>query len=172
MKIRRIRIWRTSGGSEILVTLHKKLGLVIFTYEFIKSIGSGLKPFLSLTLVDLYGMPITQVGQIITYMSIIFFALFYAAFYMAYRIGGEIDMGERHTDVLVTIIMVSTVASVTGYILGFLAIGAQRYADGFGVLPLWITFHVYGRVIHNIMFVFSAASLGFFRRGTRHRACS
>jgi hypothetical protein len=152
--------------------LHKKLGLVIFTYEFIKSIGSGLKLFLALTLVERYGMHIAQVGQIITYMSIILGILFYAAFYMAYRMGGEIDLGERYIDVLFTIVVVSTVASVTGYILGFLAIGAQRYADGFGVLPLWITLHVYGRVIHNIMFVFSAASLGFFIRGTRHRACS
>ena len=28
--------------------LHKKLGLVIFMYEFIKSIGSGLNPYLAL----------------------------------------------------------------------------------------------------------------------------
>ncbi len=152
--------------------LHKKLGLVIFTYEFIKSIGSGLKPFFTLILRESYGMPITQIGMIQTYMSIILGTLFYATSYMAYRIGGETDMGERYIDVLFTIVVVSTVASVTGYILGFLAIGAQRYTDGFGVLPLWITFHVYGRVIHNIMFVFSAASLGFFRRGTRHRVCS
>jgi len=136
-------------------------------YEFIKSIGSGLKPFLVLTLRERYGMLMTQIGLISTYMSIIFGTLFFVAFYMAYRIGGEIDMGERHTDVLVTIVVVSVVACVTGYILGFLAIGAQRYADGFGVLLLTIIPHVFGRVIHNIMLGFSATSLGFFRRGTR-----
>jgi len=146
--------------------LHKKLGLVIFMYEFIKSIGSGLKPYLVLTLRERYGMPITQVGLISTYMSVIFGTLFFVAFYMAYRIGGEIDMGERHTDILVTIVVVSIVACVTGYISGFLAIGSQRYNDGYGVLLLLITSHVYGRVIHNIMFGFSAVSLGFFRRGT------
>jgi len=82
---------------------------------------------------------------------------------MLYRIGGETDMGERHTDVLVTIIVVSIVACVTGYISGFLVIGAQRYTDGYGLLLL-ITPHVFGHVIHNIMLGFSAASLGFFRR--------
>jgi small-conductance mechanosensitive channel len=146
--------------------LHKKLGLVIFVYEFIKSIGSGLRPYLALTLMERYGMPITQIGQIRTYMSIIFGTLFFVAFYMAYRIGGEIDMGERHADVLVTIVVVSIVACVTGYISGFLAIGAQRYTDGYGVLLLMVTSHVFGRVIHDVMFGFSAASLGFFRRGS------
>jgi hypothetical protein len=149
-----------------------KRGFVIFTYEFIKSIGSGLKPFLSLILRERYGMPITQIGFIRTYMSIIFDTLFFVAFYMAYRIGGEIDMGDRHTDVIVTIVVVSIVACVTGYISGFLAIGAQRYTDGYGVLLLLITPHVYGRVTHNIMFGFSAASIGFFKRGTSHRARS
>jgi len=99
-------------------------------------------------------------------MSIIFGILFCVVFYMAYRIGGEIDMGERHIDVLVTIIVVSIVACVTGYISGFLAIGAQRYTDGHGVLPLMIIPHVFERVIHDIMLGFSAVSLGFFRRGT------
>lgn len=152
-----------SGGSEM--KLHKKLGLVIFMYEFIISIGSGLNPYLALALSLRYGMPSTQIGLIRTYMSIIFGTLFFVAFYMAYRIGGEIDMGERHTDVLVTIVVVSIVACVTGYISGFLAIDAQRYTDGYGVLLLLITPHVYGRVIHDIMLGFSAASLGFFRRG-------
>ena len=142
--------------------LHKKLGLVIFMYEFIKSIGSGLKPFLVLTLRERYGMLMTQIGLISTYMSIIFGSLFFVAFYMAYRIGGEIDMGERHTDILVTIVVVSIVACVTGYISGFLAIGSQRYTEGPELLLL-ITSHVYGRVIHNIMLGFSAASLGFFK---------
>jgi len=147
--------------------LHKKLGLVIFMYEFIQSIGSGLNPYLVLTLRERYGMPTTQIGLISMYMSIIFGTLFCVAFYMAYRIGGEIDMGERHTDVLVTIVVVSIVACVTGYISGFLVIGAQRYTDGYGVLLLMIIPHVFGRVIHDIMLGFSAISLGFFRRGTR-----
>ena len=147
--------------------LHKKLGLVIFMYEFIKSIGSGLNQYLVMTLRERYGMPITQIGLISMYMSIIFGILFCVAFYMAYRIGGEIDMWERQTDVLVTIVVVSIVACVTGYISGFLAIGAQRYTDGYGVLLLLITSHVFGRVIHNIMLGFSAASLGFFRRGRK-----
>ena len=147
--------------------LHKKLGLVIFTYEFIKSTGSGLKPFFTLILVDRYGLPITQIGMIQTYMSIILGTLFYATSYMAYRIGGETDMGERYIDVLFTIVVVSTVASVTGYILGFLAIGAQRYFGGYGVILTLIISHVFGRVIHNIMSVFSAASLGYFRSETR-----
>ena len=146
--------------------LHKKLGLVIFMYEFIKSIGSGLNPYLALALSLRYGMPSTQIGLIRMYMSIIFGTLFFVAFYMAYRIGGEIDMGERHTDVLVTIVVVSIVACVTGYISGFLAIGSQMYTEGYDLLLL-ITPHVFGRVIHNIMLGFSAASLGFFRRGTR-----
>ena len=149
------------GGSEM--KLHKKLGFVIFMYEFIKSIGSGLN--ISLPLLRLrYGISITQFGLISTYMSIIFGTLFFMAFYMAYRIGGEIDMGERHTDVLVTIFVVSIVACVTGYISGFLVFGSQMYTDGFDLLLL-IASHVFGRVIHNIMLGFSAASLGFFRRG-------
>ena len=152
--------------------LHKKLGLVIFMYEFIQSIGSGLNPYLVLTLKERYGMPITQIGLISMYMSIIFGTLFCIAFYMAYRIGGEIDMGERHTDVLVTIVVVSIVACVTGYISGFLAIGAQRYTDGYGVLLLLIIPHVFGRVIYDIMLGFSAVSLGFFRRGTRSATLS
>ena len=134
-------------------------------YEFIKSIGSGLKPYLVLTLRERYGMLMTQIGLISTYMSIIFGTLFFVAFYMAYRIGGEIDMGERHTDVLVTIVVVSIVACITGYISGFFALGAQRYIDGPGVLLLLITPHLIGHVIHNIMLGFSAVSLGFFRRG-------
>ncbi len=145
--------------------LHKKLGLVIFMYEFIKSIGSGLNQYLVITLKERYGMPSTQISLISMYISVILGALFCVAFYMAYRIGGEIDMGERHTDVLVTIVVVSIVACVTGYISGFLAIGAQRYTDGYGVLLLLIAPHVFGHVIHNIMFGVSAASLGFFRRG-------
>jgi hypothetical protein len=149
------------------VTLHKKLGLVIFMYEFIKSIGSGLNPYLSLTLRERYGMPMTQIGLIRSYMSIIFGILFCVVFYMAYRIGGEIDMGERHIDVLVTIVLVSLFACVTGYISGFLVIGAQRYTGGYGVLLLMIIPHVFWRVIHDIMLGFSAASLGFFRRRTR-----
>ncbi|GAG32840.1 unnamed protein product [marine sediment metagenome] len=143
--------------------LHKKLGLVIFMYEFIKSIGSGFNPSLPL-LKERYGMSITQIGLISTYMSIIFGTLFCLAFYMAYSIGGEIDMGERYTDVLVTIVVVSIVACVTGYISGFLAICSQMYTEGYDLLLL-ITPHVFGRVIHNIMLGFSAASLGFFRRG-------
>ena len=135
-------------------------------YEFIKSIGSGLNQYLVITLSDRYGMPSAQIGLISMYLSVILGALFCVAFYMAYRIGGEIDMGERHTDVLFTIVVVSIVACVPGYISGFLAIGSQRYIDGQGVvLLLLITSHVYGRVIHNIMFGFSAVSLGFFRRG-------
>ena len=144
--------------------LHNKLGLVIFMYEFIKSIGSGLNPYLALALSLRYGMPSTQIGLISMYMSIILGTLFCVAFYMAYRIGGEIDMGERHTDVLVTIVVVSIVACVTGYISGFLAIGAQRYTEGYGVLLILMAPHVFGHVIHNIMLGFSAASLGFFRR--------
>ena len=146
------------------VTLHKKLGLVIFIYEFIRSIDSGLRPFLTLTLIERYGMHVAQVGLISTFRSIILGTLFYVAFYMAYRIGGEIDMRERHTDVLVTIVVFSLVACVTGYILGFLVIGARWYTDGYGVILLMITSHVFGRVIHDIMLGFSAASLGFFRR--------
>jgi len=145
------------------VKLHKKLGLVIFMYEFIQSIGSGIKPYLALALKLRYGMPSAQIGLISMYMSVILGALFCVAFYMAYRIGGEIDMGERHTDVLFTIVVVSIVACITGYISGFLAIGAQRYTDGYGVLLLTIIPHVFGRVIHNIMLGFSAASLGFFK---------
>ena len=144
--------------------LHKKLGIIIFIYEFIKSIDRGLKPFLTLTLMERYGMPLTQIGLINTFKSIILGPLFYVAFYMAYRVGGEIDMRERHTDVLVTIVVVSIVACVTGYISGFLAIGSQRYTDGYGLLLLIIP-HVFGRVIHDIMLGFSAASLDFFRRG-------
>jgi hypothetical protein len=144
--------------------LHKKLGLVIFMYEFIKAIGSGLKPYLVITLSGRYGMPMVQVGMISMYMSTILGALFCVAFYMAYRIGGETDMGERHTFVFVTIVVVSIVACVTGYILGFLAIGAQRYTEGYALLLLMAP-HVFGHVIHNIMLGFSAASLGFFRRG-------
>ena len=34
--------------------LHKKLGLVIFMYEFIQSIGSGLNPYLALALRERY----------------------------------------------------------------------------------------------------------------------
>jgi len=152
----------------ILVTLHKKLGLVIFMYEFIKSIGSGLNQYLVITLSDRYGMPMAQIGLISMYMSAILGALFCVAFYMAYRIGGETDMGERHTDVLVTIVVVSIVACITGYISGFLAIGSQKYIDGNGVvLLLLMAPHVFGNVIHNIMLGFSAASIGFFRRGTR-----
>jgi len=147
--------------------LHKKLGLVIFMYEFIKSIGSGLNQYLVMILRERYGMSAIKVGMISTYMSIIFGILFFVAFYMVYRIGGETDMGERHTDVLFTIVVVSIVACVTGYISGFLAIGAQRYTDGYGVLLLLIIPHVFWRVIHDIMLGFSAASLGFFRRGTR-----
>ncbi|GAH85600.1 unnamed protein product [marine sediment metagenome] len=142
--------------------LHKKLGLVIFMYEFIQSIGSGLKPHL-LALKLRYGMSSLQVGQISMYMSLFLGVLLCVAFYMAYRIGGEIDMGQRHTDVLVTIVVVSIVACVTGYTTGFLAI----YTDGHGglVLPLMIMPHLFGRVVHDIMLGFSAASLGFFRRG-------
>jgi len=143
---------------------HKKLGIIIFIYEFINSIDSGLKPFLTLTLIERYGMPLTQIGLINTFKSIILGPLFYVAFYMAYRIGGEIDMRERHTDVLVTIVVFSLVACVTGYISGFLAIGAQRYTDGYGAILLMITSHVFGRVTKDIMLGFSAASLGFFRR--------
>ncbi len=145
--------------------LHEKLGLFMFMYEFIRAIDNGLKPFLTLTLMERYGMSMTQIGQIITFKSIILGVLFCVAFYMAYRIGGETDMGERHIDVLVTIVVVSVVACVTGYILGFLAIGAQRYIDGnvFALLLLMAP-HVIGHVIHNIMLGFSAASLGFFRR--------
>ena len=146
------------------VTLHKKLGIIIFIYEFIKSIDSGLKPFFTLTLIQRYGMHLNQIGLINTFKSIILGSLFYVAFYMAYRIGGEIDMRERHTDVLVTIVVFSLVACVTGYILGFLVISAQWYTDEYVVILLMITSHVYGRVIHDIMLVFSAASLGFFRR--------
>jgi len=146
--------------------LHKKLGLVIFMYEFIQSIGSGLNQYLVMILRERYGMSAIKVGMISTYMSIIFGILFFVAFYMVYRIGGEIDMGERHTDVLVTIVVVSLVACVTGYISGFLAIGAQRYTEGYDLL-LTIIPHVFGRVIHDIMLGFSAASLGFFRRRTR-----
>ena len=132
-------------------------------YEFIKSIGSGFYPSLPLLRVR-YGMSMTQIGLISSYMSIIFGILFCVAFYMAYRIGGEIDMGERHTDVLFTIVVVSIVACVTGYISGFLVIGSQMYTEGFDLLLL-IASQVYGRVIHNLMLGFSAASLGFFRRG-------
>ena len=153
------------------MTLHKKLGLVIFMYEFIKSISGGFNPFIPL-LREIYGMPITQIGMISMYISIILGTLFCVVFYMAYRIGGETDMGERHTDVLVTIVVVSIVACVTGYISGFLAIGAQRYTDGYGVLLLLIIPHVFWRVIHDIMLGFSAASLGFFRRGTRSATLS
>ena len=143
--------------------LHKKLGLVIFMYEFIKSIGSGLN--LSIPLLRLrYGMSMTQIGLISTYMSIIFGILFFVAFYMAYRIGGEIDMGERYTDILVTIVVVSLVACVTGYISGFLVFGSQMYIEGFDLLLL-IASHVFGRVVHDILLGFSAVSLGFFRRG-------
>ena len=151
--------------------MHKKLGLVIFMYEFIKSIGSGLNQYLSLILMEIYGMPNAQISLISMYISIILGALFCVAFYMAYRIGGEIDMGERHTDVLVTIVVVSIVACVTGYISGFLAIGAQRYTEGFDLLLL-MTPHVFGHVINNIMLVFSAASLGFFRRETHSATIS
>jgi len=149
--------------------LHNKLGLVIFIYEFITSIGSGLNQYLAPALRERYGMSNLQIGWIRMYMSIIFGALFCVAFYMAYRIGGEIDMGERHTDVLVTIVVVSIVACVTGYISGFLAIGSQGYTGlkGYGVLVFMIPPHAFGRVVHDIMFGFSAASLGFFRRGTR-----
>jgi len=145
------------------VTLHKKLGLVIFMYEFIQSIGSGLNPYLVITLRGRYGMSAIKVGMISTYMSIIFSTLFCIAFYMAYRIGGETDMGKRHTDVLVTIVVVSIVACITGYISGFIAIDAQWHTGGYGVLLLTIIPHVFGRVIHNIMLGFSAASLGFFK---------
>ena len=145
--------------------LHKKLGLVIFMYEFIKSIGSGLNSYLAPALGERYWISNLQIGWIRMYMSIIFGALFCVAFYMAYRIGGETDMGERHTDVLATIVVVSIVACVTGYISGFLAIDAQRYTDGYGVLLLMIILHVFERVVHDIMLGFSAASLGFFRRG-------
>ncbi|MBA7716695.1 hypothetical protein ES703_125770 [subsurface metagenome] len=145
--------------------MHKKLGLVIFMYEFIQSIGIGLNQYLSLTLMEIYGMPSAQIGLISMYISIILGALFCVAFYMLYRIGGEIDMGERHTDVLFTIVVVSIVACVTGYVSGFFAIGAQRYIDGPGVLLLLMAPHVFGHVIHNIMLGFSAVSLGFFRRG-------
>ena len=151
------------------MTLHKKLGLVIFMYEFIKSISGGFNPFIPL-LRERYGMPITQIGMISMYISIILGTLFCVVFYMAYRIGGETDMGERHTDVLVTIVVVSIVACVTGYVSGFLAI-SQMYAEGFDLLLL-ITPHVFGHVIHNIMLGFSAASLGFFRRGTRSATLS
>ena len=153
------------------MNLHKKLGLVIFVYEFIKSIGSGLNQYLSLILMERYGMPITQIGLISMYISVILGALFCVAFYMAYRIGGETDMWERQTDVLVTIVVVSIVACVTGYISGFLAIGSQMYTEGFDLLLL-ITPHVFGRVIHNIMLGFSAASLGFFKRGPRSETVS
>jgi len=145
--------------------LHKKLGLVIFMYEFIQSIGSGLNPYLALALRERYWTSNLQIGWIRMYMSIIFGILFCIAFYMAYRIGGETDMGKRHTDVLVTIIVVSLVACVTGYISGFFAIGSQSYTDGQGVLPLMIIPHVFERVIYDIMLGFSAVSLGFFRRG-------
>jgi len=147
--------------------LNKRLGLVIFIYEFIKSIDSGLKPYFTLTLIERYGMHVTQIGLIHTFKSIILGPLFYVAFYMAYRIGGEIDMRERHTDVLVTIVVFSLVACVTGYILGFLVIGARWYNDGYVAILLMITFHVFGSVTQDIMLGFSAASLGFFRRGTR-----
>jgi len=153
------------------MNLHKKLGLVIFMYEFIQSINSGLKPYLALTLIERYGMSITQFGQINTYRLIIFGPLPYIAFYMVYKIGGEIDMWERQTDVLVTIVVVSLVACITGYITGFLAISAQMYIEGYGLLLL-ITPHVFGRVIHNIMLGFSAASLGFFKRGPRSETVS
>ena len=151
--------------------LHKKLGLVIFMYEFIISIGSGLNSYLAPALKLRYWISNLQIGWIRMYMSIIFGILFCVVFYMAYRIGGEIDMGERHIDVLVTIIVVSIVACVTGYISGFLAIGAQRYTDCYGVLLL-IPPHVFGRVIYDIMLGFSAVSLGFFRRGTRSATLS
>jgi len=131
-------------------------------YEFIKSIGSGFN--LSLPLLrERYGISMLQIGWISMYISIIFGILFCVVFYMAYRIGGEIDMGERHTDVLVTIVLVSIVACVTGYVSGFLVIGSQMYTEGFDLLLL-ITPNVFGHVIHNIMLGFSAASLGFFRR--------
>ena len=147
--------------------LHKKLGLVMFVYEFIKSIGTGLQPYLTRILGERYGMSMAQIGMISMYISTILGALFCVAFYMVYRIGGEIDVGERHIDVLVTIVVVSIVACVTGYILGFLAIGAQRSIDGnVFFLLLLIAPHVFGHVIQNIMLGFSAVSLGFFRRGT------
>lgn len=133
-------------------------------YEFIKSIGSGFN--LSLPLLrERYGISMLQIGWISMYISIILGILFCVAFYMAYRIGGETDMVERHTDFLVTIVVVSIVACVTGYISGFLATGSQIYTEGFDLLLL-IAPNVFGHVIHNIMLGFSAASLGFFRRGT------
>jgi len=148
--------------------LHKKLGLVIFMYEFIKSIGTGLNQYLVITLSERYGMANTQIGQISMYISTILGALFCVAFYMVYRIGGETDIGERLTDILVTIVVVSIVACVTGYISGFLAIGSQKYLYGHGVvLLLLIAPHLFRHVIHNIMLGFSAASLGFFRRGRK-----
>ena len=132
-------------------------------YEFIKSIGSCFN--LSLPLLrERYGISMLKIGMISMYISIIFGILFCVAFYMAYRIGGETDMRERHTDVLVTIVVVSIVACVTGYISGFLAIGSQMYTEGFDLLLL-ITPNVFGHAIHNIMLGFSAVSLGFFRRG-------
>ena len=143
--------------------LHKKLGLVIFVYEFIKSMGRGFAISLPL-LRERYGMSMLQFGWVRVYMSIILGILFCVVFYMAYRIGGEVDMGERHTDVLVTIVVVSIVACVTGYISGFLAFGSQMYTEGFDLLLL-ITPQLFGHVIHNLMLGFSAASLGFFRRG-------
>ena len=110
----------------------------------------------------------TQIGMISMSISTILGALFCVAFYMVYRIGGETDVGERHTDILVTIVVVSIVACVIGYISGFLAIGSQRYLDGHVVaLLLLMAPHLFGHVIHNIMLGVSAASLGFFRRGTR-----
>ena len=151
--------------------LHKKLGLIMFMYEFIKSIGTGLNQYLVITLSQRYGMANTQIGMIDMSISTILGALFCAAFYMVYRIGGETDVGERHIDVLITIVVVSIVACVTGYISGFLAIGSQRYLDGhvFALLLL-IAPHLFGHVIHNIMLGFSAASLGFFRRGMKAKA--
>ena len=148
--------------------LHKKLGLVIFMYEFIKSIGAGLNQYLVITLSQRYGMANTQIGMISMSISTILGVLFCVAFYMVYRIGGETDVGERYIDVLVTIVVVSIVACVIGYISGFLAIGSQRYLDGhFFALLLLMAPHLFGHVIDNIMLGFSAASLGFFRRGRK-----
>ena len=49
------RITIPTDPTSMKLLLHKKLGLVIFMYELIKSIGSGLNPYLALALRLRYG---------------------------------------------------------------------------------------------------------------------